>query len=61
MLWYTSTQHNNKKKIEASPGKVSKTLSQKQNINKKGWVVAQVVEWLPSKCEAPSSIPSTDT
>jgi hypothetical protein len=35
----------------------SKTLSQNQNTNKKGWYVSQMVEHLLSMCEALGSIP----
>jgi hypothetical protein len=36
--------------FKTSPGKVSKTLSQKQNTNKRTGSIAQVVEDLPSPC-----------
>jgi prolyl-tRNA editing enzyme YbaK/EbsC (Cys-tRNA(Pro) deacylase) len=37
------------RKFEVSLGKVSKTLSRKQNTNKKAVGMVQVVEHLPSK------------
>jgi hypothetical protein len=37
--------------FKISPGKVSKNLSQEQNINERAESVAQVVESLPSMCE----------
>jgi hypothetical protein len=45
-------------KFENSPGKVSGTLSQKQNTNKKATGVAQEVEHLPSLSKALGSTPS---
>jgi hypothetical protein len=44
--------------FKTSTGKVSKTLSQKGNKNKRDGIVTQVVEPLPSKHEALSLIPS---
>jgi hypothetical protein len=44
-------------KFQASLGKVRKTLSQKQNINKRTESVAQVVECLRSMRKALGSIP----
>jgi hypothetical protein len=35
--------------FKASPGKVSKNLSQKQNTNKRAKDISQVVEHLPRK------------
>jgi hypothetical protein len=41
-----------KSQIRGQPSKVSKTLSQKQNTNKKGRGVDQMVKNLPSMSEA---------
>jgi hypothetical protein len=44
-------------KFKASQGKVSKTLSQKQNTSHRAGSMAQVIKHLFSMCEAMDSIP----
>jgi hypothetical protein len=47
---YVLEQKQEDHKFEASLGKDSETLSQRQNTNKRDGGVAQVVECLPSMC-----------
>jgi hypothetical protein len=46
--------------LKASPDKVSVTLSQKQNKNKRIGDLAQVVEYMSSMHKTLDSIPSTE-
>jgi hypothetical protein len=43
----TPATQQSQREFKASPGKVSKTLSQKQNENKRAGGLAQIVEYLP--------------
>jgi hypothetical protein len=63
-MWYPHVIPARKSEVGGSQsepglGKKHKTLFEKQTKDQKDWGVDQVVECLPSKHEAMSSIPST--